>query len=117
MGVINDIAKIFIQYVDLKARQYTSDALEESRRVITGALLFLAGGLFWGMGAFFLFAGLFFRIADTLNAFARPAVYTGTASLVIALFISAVAYRTMGRKDHGEAQRRREGDGSVRRVI
>ncbi len=101
MSIFNDVGKLLVQYVDLKARQYTSEAFEETRRIIFSLLIFAASGLFWAVGIVFLFGSLFFRLSRGLIGFWVPAAETGLAAFIVGALLTAVAIGSMRRPAEG----------------
>lgn len=103
MGVFSDVARLFGEYVDLKAREYASGAMEETRKIAYGVILFAVGGFFWGASIMFLFVSLFFRLAPGLDAYSPAAAWTGLSAAAVAALSSFIAYRRLKRRRPGYA--------------
>lgn len=95
MSIFNEVTGLFLEYVDLKARQYTTYAREETRRVFSGLLLFAASALFCALGLVFLYICLFFALSLPLRGLALPALYTGAAAALAGVVLAAAGLRVM----------------------
>jgi VIT1/CCC1 family predicted Fe2+/Mn2+ transporter len=83
----NDIATLFVQYLDIKARQYTTDALHETRRIVYGLVFFAVAVVFWTVGLIFLFTAVFFALSPWRVA-APPAAWTGLIALATGMVVA-----------------------------
>ncbi|MGE5308401.1 MAG: phage holin family protein [Deltaproteobacteria bacterium] len=97
-NIFGDLGRLLVQYIDLKARQYATEAFDETRTIVQGVAFFAASAIFWTIGLVFVFLAVFFWLSPTMKDLAVPALITAGISIVIAAVVTYSGVRVLNKR-------------------